>query len=379
MTKDVLIGTSTIDIGVDFKINLLIFEATDAGNFIQRLGRLGRHDGYVNERGQEINFDNFQAYALVPQFIHERLFEKPDAANEVLLQDGGCYDRETFFAKVHEVYPPVNDFKRYAQRWGGLQSACVYLSLGRKEIKQAYEGVRQKLRSDYEKAFDLNWKWQLGRVFSFQKGERKYERDILEVARSFRGSSELECAVIDRTVTDEQQQLKTYNLPGLLTNCVISEVLSESDFRERVEKAGARMEPFRYCKLYLVINGYRNAPMRWHFHLQTDLSHVTEDRVRAGTGISVILEDTGWQNEINRHLRRKKLVYYIIRLDNFSAKRRANLPQLFSIYPLTDKYTSGDSQRSYSIAFGQDALMAETVFFYLNPLLTKVSDAVWIV
>jgi CRISPR-associated endonuclease/helicase Cas3 len=40
---DLLIGTSTIDVGVDFKINFLVFEAADAGNFIQRFGRLGRH------------------------------------------------------------------------------------------------------------------------------------------------------------------------------------------------------------------------------------------------------------------------------------------------------------------------------------------------
>jgi CRISPR-associated endonuclease/helicase Cas3 len=41
--KCLLVGTSTVDIGVDFRINLLIFEATDAGTFIQRFGRLGRH------------------------------------------------------------------------------------------------------------------------------------------------------------------------------------------------------------------------------------------------------------------------------------------------------------------------------------------------
>lgn len=379
MTQDVLIGTSTIDIGVDFKINLLIFEATDAGNFIQRLGRLGRHDGYVNEQGKEIKFTDFQAYALVPQFIHERLFEKPDVASETLLRDGECYDRETFFAKVRDVYPAVNDFKRYAQRWGGLQSACVYLSLGQPEIKQAYEGIRNKLRSDYEKAFALNWKWQIGRVYSFQRGKQQDEKAILEVARSFRGSSELECAVIDQTVTDKQQQFKTYNLPGLLTNCLISEVLSPDKFKERAEKAGVRIEQFRYCKLYLVINGYRDTPMRWKFHLQSDLSQLADDRVRASTGISVSLDDNEWENEINRHLKRLKLVYYILRLDNFSAKRRANLPQLFSLFSLTDKRTFGDPQPSYSIAFGQDALLAETVFFYLNPLLSKVSDAVWIV
>jgi CRISPR-associated endonuclease/helicase Cas3 len=59
---DLLLGTSTIDVGVDFKINFLVFEAADAGNFIQRFGRLGRHEG----------FETYQAYALLPNFIVER-------------------------------------------------------------------------------------------------------------------------------------------------------------------------------------------------------------------------------------------------------------------------------------------------------------------
>ena len=39
--SDLLIGTSTVDVGVDFKINFLVFEAIDSGSWIQRLGRLG--------------------------------------------------------------------------------------------------------------------------------------------------------------------------------------------------------------------------------------------------------------------------------------------------------------------------------------------------
>ena len=73
LAADLVIGTSTIDVGVDFKINFLFFESADAGNFIQRLGRLGRHDGY--EKDEEfIKFNNYIAYALVPNFLVERLF-----------------------------------------------------------------------------------------------------------------------------------------------------------------------------------------------------------------------------------------------------------------------------------------------------------------
>ncbi|MFM1843115.1 MAG: hypothetical protein RLZZ490_1857, partial [Cyanobacteriota bacterium] len=78
LAADLVIGTSTIDVGVDFKINFLLFESADAGNFIQRLGRLGRHQGY-QKNGKNIEFQSFKALALVPNFFVERLFEKEDA------------------------------------------------------------------------------------------------------------------------------------------------------------------------------------------------------------------------------------------------------------------------------------------------------------
>ena len=50
--SDLLVGTSTVDVGVDFKINFLVFEAMDSGSWIQRLGRLGRHPEYKKTTGQ---------------------------------------------------------------------------------------------------------------------------------------------------------------------------------------------------------------------------------------------------------------------------------------------------------------------------------------
>ena len=71
---DLLVGTSTIDVGVDFQINFLVFESHDAGSFLQRLGRLGRHDGF-ERHGVLHQFDTFEAYALFPPWLHERLFQ----------------------------------------------------------------------------------------------------------------------------------------------------------------------------------------------------------------------------------------------------------------------------------------------------------------
>ena len=41
--KTLVIGTSAIEVGIDFKCDYLIFEAGDAASFMQRFGRVGRH------------------------------------------------------------------------------------------------------------------------------------------------------------------------------------------------------------------------------------------------------------------------------------------------------------------------------------------------
>ena len=108
LETDLVFGTSTIDIGVDFKINFLIFESSDTGNFIQRLGRLGRHNSF-QRNGETIPFDQFTAYALVPKFLVERLFETTSPP----LQVNQRYDRPQFNEVIRENYRKINNFQGY--------------------------------------------------------------------------------------------------------------------------------------------------------------------------------------------------------------------------------------------------------------------------
>jgi CRISPR-associated helicase Cas3 len=43
LQKDIVIGTKAVELGIDFDVPALIFEASDSASFIQRLGRAGRH------------------------------------------------------------------------------------------------------------------------------------------------------------------------------------------------------------------------------------------------------------------------------------------------------------------------------------------------
>jgi CRISPR-associated endonuclease/helicase Cas3 len=365
---DILVGTSTIDVGVDFKVNLLLFEAVDASSFIQRFGRLGRHDGYSSSDGSYVQFQTFRAYAFVPRYIHERLFVRRDEeSGKTLLVEGEIYSREELRDAIDQVYPPVNDFRHYASRWGTLQSAFVYYSLGQKEIKDAYERIREDFREDCERAFGVkSLGAKVGEVCRYLNQEEGHDREVLEVVRSFRGTSGLECGVIDLTVEDPKEQYKTYDLPRLLSNWRISGVLDREEFLSKAEKVGVFTKQFDYASLFLEVNGFLDYPARWKFYLNCDLGEVNLSRALVLKGFRVINIESDYQNRLNTKLQRHRLVCYIIEMSRFDVKYRRALPLLFPVYPLADRYSMNDASPPFSVAFGQEALMLESIFFYVK-------------
>lgn len=188
-----IIATSTVDVGVDFKINLLIFESSNAGTFIQRLGRLGRHEGW----------DEYQAYALLPDWIVDRF-----AAH---FSDGSEVERVTFletiriekeFATVKDtevvttlkpIFQPDQEYKRYVGCWGGLQAAHIIASaedwkIGKHGKYDLSKALREQYNIVYRHAKDKDWIGkQVGRYQVMAKDED--ERQILAELNSFRGEA----------------------------------------------------------------------------------------------------------------------------------------------------------------------------------------------
>jgi CRISPR-associated endonuclease/helicase Cas3 len=371
---DVLIGTSTVDVGVDFKINLLLFEALDASSFIQRFGRLGRHDGYMQEGSAYVKFQSFRAYALVPRFIHERLFiKKEESSGNTLFVEGIAYNREEFRDAVNEVYPPVTDFRSYPSRWGVLQSAYLYYALGQKEIKGVYETIREEFKKDSEQAFGIqSLRGKVGEVCRYLEKEQGHDLEILEMARSFRGTSGLECGVIDLTVEDSRERFKTYDLTRLLSNWRISGVLTREEFLNKAEEVGVFTKPFEYASFFLEVNGFLDRPARWRFYLDYDLEELDLSRVLVLKGFRILdMVPPDYQNQLNNKLRLQRLVCYILKMDRINVKLSRALPMLFPVYPLADKYSMSDPKPRFSIAFGQEALMLESLFFYVKDPSSK--------
>lgn len=365
LQADLVIGTSTIDVGVDFKINFLIFESSDAGNFIQRLGRLGRHARYERE-GEEIKFPNFTAIALTPKYLVDRLFDEKDGT----LQVQERYNRIQLQEAIKTNYRRINNFEGYYKRWGAVQSFQLWWNLGDPKIKSQYGESREKFQKECETVFGTSLKRVAGRVMGWAKEWRelsgKNNNPIFEDASSFRGTSPLLCGLYDEREPDEGDRFKTYDLPSILSNLEV-EVWREAEFKRKIEATKTPISRRRFdsdlCLAFMKLVRYREVRLDWRFIYAGNLREVAEAaKVQVLTGITIWQPDNPWIQSINRELRDVGLVSYVVPCSIESVRQRGQLPMHFGIYPISDGNSILDSkQTTYSIAIGPSALLLDTL------------------
>ena len=339
--KHILVGTSTVDIGVDFHINYLIFEASNAGSFLQRFGRLGRHEG----------FDTYQAHALLPRFVLERLGQRFATGQEV--------EREQFNTTMREVFPVGQAFIGYTRCWGVVQAAQVLAELQGQEKRDANTAFAQALQAQYERFYAEPDKPVM------PKALKKYwalntpgnAPEIIAELNSFRGQSPLSCGIWD---TDDK--LKTYDLFFLLANANV-EALTGEAFLQEVRARGLDEHEFSQKRFYLRVWGYeqKREPLILGLHSSlAEMAHVLHH--------VTVLEDFFVQEPRSASLDQINLRLKIIRLPCLiSPKSRAqlrgqlNLGGIFPLYRLHDKWG-----QEYSVAFGEEALLLDSLLFFLK-------------
>ena len=369
LASDLVLGTSTIDVGVDFKINFLIFESSDAGNFIQRLGRLARHE--FNTKGEK--FDGFVAYALVPNFLVERLFLGDDDA----FISGDYYDRPALNNAINAQYRQINDFRGYYKRWGAVQSFKLCRDLNHKTVQQQYAGSREQFQLACETVFETSIRKVAGRVKGWaqewqEMSGQKSGNPIAEDVCSFRGSSPLQCGIYDETELNEAERFKTYDLPGILGNLEI-ELWTEAAFTRALEATAKRTGQlipkgrYKHCLAFMKLKAYREERLNWKMHFPGSLETVANVYwVQVLKGLEIWQPENRWAAEINKKLRNQALVSYVLPRPVTEVRQRLRLPMHFQIYPISDQYSFQDPIPSYSIAFGQSALLLDTLAYQLR-------------
>ncbi|MHB1653895.1 MAG: type I-D CRISPR-associated helicase Cas3' [Desulfitobacteriaceae bacterium] len=101
--KLVVIGTSAIEVGIDFQCDFLIFEANDAASFIQRFGRVGRHAPGV-------------AYVLCQHNVVVGI-------DTLSRENGGSVARGLFEERIYSWYPALETRAWFTRTLMGLLTA----------------------------------------------------------------------------------------------------------------------------------------------------------------------------------------------------------------------------------------------------------------
>lgn len=335
--RHILVGTSTVDVGIDFHINYLVFEAFESGTFLQRFGRLGRHD----------EFPAYRAYALIPRFVRERLSMQLVGKEEI--------EREQLNTLVREAFPTEQQFMRYSKHWGSVQAAQLLVELQQVGSKGQDENsaFTAALAEHYERLYgDKTKKPAMPTAIKKYWALKNKAPQVLRELESFRGQSPLSCGVWD---TDGHLQI--YDLFFLLTNAEF-EVLDRADFMREVQRQGLEERDFVEQLLYLKIHDYIPERLKLALHLQQNLTGRLHT-LQICSGFYVEEPRHTWLDQVNRALKRLKLPCVISDMPRQELRGRLQLNMLFPVYRLRD-----DTGYEYSIAFGQEALLLETELKY---------------
>jgi CRISPR-associated endonuclease/helicase Cas3 len=229
-----------------------------------------------------------------------------------------------------------------------------------RKLKEKYPDAVDGFAKDVEKSFKVNLKHEYAKVLQCANAK---QNKIIDEARSFRGSSQLDCAIYDATSLNEPERdrFKTYNLPGLLSNFEF-ELMDPDEFKERARRAGLPKNRFQDALCYLKLLDYREVRENWNFYHSGDVGELA----RSGkVQILKNLEVTAGSNDISRALSRRGLVCYVSDRNREELRARLGLPMQFQAYGLSDK--ADDRAPPYTIAFGKSALMLETLTWRWKP------------
>lgn len=335
---DLLIATSTVDVGVDFKINFLVFESRDAASHTQRLGRLGRHTADVDGNP----FQTYQAYALLPAWVIEGL-----------MNDFGYGDsirRDVYKERLEGYFAPSQQFASYIYHWAGIQAGKVLAELKRNELYTQYSITREELKAEFKNIFgnSVQKYWSLSKEGSQEK---------IRVASTFRASSPFTALVQDPQTNS--REIVSYNLMSLLRRAElfalpIDNLLKQAQQRGQNTASLTKTEPLAAYQLRSWLDDYRKISIRLDRDFMLEWDEQVETLNRLQIECAGIPELSKLNNELYG---RKMVVFPIVDQDPYTVRRMLRLgidTELFEF--IANNGVKG------TMAFGRDALMLDSVY-----------------
>lgn len=358
--QPITVGTSTIEVGIDFKDetgkDVLIYEARTASQFVQRFGRLARHE-------KTLSIPNW-VIALVPEYVYHFFTERTS--------DGASLSRPQLYNLVEEAYRLPQDFARYLKR-----HAPAEFHEARWFVQGLFQSddrprIAEKLGNTIEALTGKT----AGQAWG--KHQQYKEEHILKPLLTFRGSG-FEVAILDERGTDVGFPAKRYDLMFLLRRGVFEEIDQEEYLsrlkalenrwpedvaRERRygERIGRKPDELLGVYGYFVLVALRDRGRKVWFEIDEEEVYGRKAQVTTVSRLELATDPPVRLRGLSRHLRRKQIVAWFVEQHPASIKLGRALPPLFALYELRVRRLGGAlSEQKWSIAFNQDAFFVDSL------------------
>lgn len=357
-----VVGTSAVDVGVDFQIHLLIFESSDSATVTQRLGRLGRHPG----------FNTYTAFILIPHhtpWVMSRLKDELQDKLQDKLSPNQKVTRDILRDAIQFAFDTPKEFEKYRQCWGRLQAQGMLFRITQENAKVS-QLVREKMIEDLQLIYSQDFESARKKWFAMQNNSvgKATQKQLL----SFRGGSTLQAAVWD------DRNFYTYDLLRLLPYARV-EIINREVFLNAAinSQRGEEEFPEDFINVYLRIQEWVDERIS-NISLQCN-RHSSELKI----GELCLLDKLSLighpQSEVINCLQQKKLLAFLVPVNrnkqgsHWDVSRTLNLSPLFGLYRLID-----GSEQTYACAFNQDSLLLEALKWHLKKFtVTKFESAIF--
>lgn len=362
LAKQITVATATVEVGVDFqgetRKNFMIFEARNAGSFMQRLGRIGR--GNCRKPNPPIH-----VWAYVPGYVAEQVHE--NSRDEL--------SRSELEEVITGAYQYYQDFSRYIEKVGGMNLVhSVYLQK-KHHIDRDQNPALMEVKSIADRMYGVSFE-------EMEQQYRKWKREkLLEPVLSFRGQNNMEYQTFgwtpeqsetfypdiwfwDETASDTP--LKRYDYSFVLRRRQVRFV-DKVEMMKRVRDCifGPEREELLQALNQNNVLGYavatrvRENPTKLIWRLPVKALYCAEQLVRINN-LKLESDDAELNEQLYmlfQSLRSTSWIAYIIKRSVGELTDLLRLPPLFRIYPA--KTIQG---ADWSIAFNSEAFQLWSVW-----------------
>jgi CRISPR-associated helicase Cas3 len=349
--KKIVVGSSAIEVGIDFLCHFLIFEAKTWSSFMQRLGRVAR------------KIKKGRAIAIVPKQVYRNLktrIEKRDSINKTELMD-----------LVKASFRSYEEFESYMDMYMGVEGKIIFdryiKTLTRDEQSRYHEKLYQLLTTLTKK--------------SIEEIEELYKRTdplVRELLQAYRGA-EPQFAIYD--LEDYQKgwfPFKFYGMDFVLRRCDFKPI-KEYELMELLEKYenDPRVITFRrdfreMSKWGMIVSPVKvqltlAKPNIYTYTLPEEETKKIIGRVGSVKRLGLSLMRTIRTDikesfiKISKVLREHEFIALAIQGSYYSLSEEYDLPPLFRLHPLKNIRRGHPAPKEYSIAFGFDAIMLDSL------------------